>query len=1382
MNTLTAITSELAGLPEVGQVAEALTGAATRMRLSPLPSAARTPLVAALARHARAPLLYVTINAEAALRAADDLRQWLGPAAVLLYPASDSMPYEHTSPGDEVIARRLRVLQALSVRPPPSALVIVAPLKALLQSTLTPEELAGASMALGLGQMLSQDTLLRTLIGQGYRPSAAVESPGELSRRGGIVDVWPSADERPLRIEFFGDEIDSLRRFDPASQRSDQRVDNAVISPPHEIPLWNRDLALTRIAALDVSGLRRESRAEWDAALAHLDLGERFEGRAFYAPFFRDSALSPQPSTLLRHLPPGSAVLLSEGHMLAHHAAEIADHAESQRRKLIDQGELPPDFPRPYFTWEELMHNAKCKMQNAKCTMHNAESGDCTMQDAQCTMHNAESGDCTMQDAQCKMQDAQCTMHNAESGDCTMHNAQCTMHNAESGDCTMHDAQCTMHNAESGDSIWNQVSLVDLSNNEETPGSDDPFLHCALCIVHFFPAELFGGQFRRLVADIVARLRAGERVVAVTSQAPRLQELVEEGLRAEGEKLRVGDSALSPQPSAFTSIHGALEAGWRLPTLGLTLYTDAEIFGVRQRRPLSEHRRRTRSAEDRAAFLRGLKVGDYVVHIEHGIAVYEGMIRRTVGEIEREYLVLRYAASDKIYVPVDQIDRVARYIGAGDSAPTLTRLGTQDWERAKRKARAAVQDLAQDLLALYAQRQTKRGYAFTFDNEWQRELEGSFPYIETDDQLRALTEIKADMEHDVPMDRLICGDVGFGKTEVALRAAFKAVQDGKQVAILVPTTVLAQQHFDTFSRRMAAFPVIVEMLSRFRSPKEQDVILKDLARGKVDIIIGTHRILSKDVSFKDLGLVVVDEEQRFGVRHKERLKHLRAEVDVLTLTATPIPRTLHMAMAGIRDLSVIDTPPEDRVPIKTYVLPYDESLIREAILRELEREGQIYFVHNRVQSIYHVANHLRNIVPEANVGVGHGQLAERELERVMLDFFEGRHDVLVCTTIIESGLDVPNANTIIIDDATNYGLAQLYQLRGRVGRSANRAYAYLFYKRDCAMTEEAQQRLEAIQEATELGAGFRVAMRDLEIRGAGNLLGAEQSGHIAAVGFDLYSRLLEQAVGQLKADGDRVTGRDGDRVTRGQGDRVTRGQGDRVTRGQGDRVTRGQGDTGTGRDGDTGTGRDGDTGTRRDGDTGTGRDGDTGTGSDERDVLTPSPRHRITPSPYHPVTPSPYHPVTPSLLVNEKVLVAPLVTLDLPMTAYLPTEYITDEMVRLSVYQRMVAAEQIDEVRGLRQELQDRFGDPPLPAVHLLTWLHIKALALLAGVTSVTTVGDEFIIRLPILEEQARDRLRRRYGRDTSVKVGPQFIRLDRRILGEKWSEKVMGVLEVLAA
>ncbi len=1170
MQRLANIITEIADLPACEALARSLAAGPRQCRVAPVPNAARVPLVAALSLHSRTPLLYVTINADAALRAADDLRQWLGSDAVLYYPASDAMPYEHMSPGDEVIAQRLRVLQLLAtdLQPP---MILVAPLKALLQPTLSRTELASASMTLQRDAVLNQERLLRTLVARGYRPTSAVTAPGEINRRGGIVDLWPSADERPLRIEFFGDEIESLRRFDPATQRSDQRLDAASISPPHEIPLWNREQALAWIESLDCTDLRRETQAEWEAALERLRAGERFEGRAFYAPFFR-APVGPASPTLLDHLPPECLVLLSEAHMLAHHAGELAQHAEAQRFKLVGQHELPAAFPRPYLNWDE-----------------------------------------------------------------------------------------------SGlDQVRAAYRLVDLSHNEDASALAPPV---------FGAADHFGGQFRRLISDIVTRLRTGERVVAVTAQAARLQELVSEELHG------------AATPAAFVAIHGMIEAGWRLPSANLTLYTDSEIFGIRQRRPLAERRRKSRHGEDRAAFLRGLKVGDYVVHIEHGIAIYDGLIRRTVGEIEREYLVLRYAAGDKIYVPVDQIDRVTRYIGAGDSSPTLTRLGTQDWERAKRKARAAVQDLAQDLLALYAQRQTKRGHAFNSDNEWQRELEGSFPYIETEDQLRVLAEVKHDMEHDVPMDRLICGDVGFGKTEVALRAAFKAVQDGKQVALLVPTTVLAQQHFETFKQRMAAFPVKVEMLSRFRSAKEQEVIMRELLLGRVDIIIGTHRLLSKDVIFKDLGLVIVDEEQRFGVRHKERLKQLRAEVDVLTLTATPIPRTLHMAMAGIRDLSVIDTPPEDRIPVKTYVTPYDETLIREAILRELERNGQVYFVHNRVQSIYHVANHLRNLVPEANIGVGHGQLNERELEQVMIDFFEGRHDVLVCTTIIESGLDVSSANTMIIDDATNFGLAQLYQLRGRVGRSANRAYAYLFYKGDRAMTEEAQQRLEAIQEATELGAGFRVAMRDLEIRGAGNLLGAEQSGHIAAVGFDLYSRLLEQAVQQLKQ-------------------RVDAAQ--------------------------------------------------------------------------HPSATPPPPPAAP--IINEKVLVSPLVTLDLPLTAYLPNDYIPDDALRLGVYQRMVGSEELSEVRALRQELQDRFGTPPLPALHLLTWLQIKALALQAGVTSVTTTNEEFIIRLPILDTEARERLRRRYGRDPNIKVGPQYIRLNRRGVGEQWSEKVMGVLEVLAA
>ncbi|MBP1466432.1 transcription-repair coupling factor [Candidatus Chloroploca sp. M-50] len=1210
MVSLAELRRELVGLPSFEGLATCLQDRPAQVRVAPLPSAGRTPIVAALACVQRAPLLYLLSSADLALRAAEDLRQWLGPEAVLLYPASDALPYEHMSPGAPVIAGRLRVIQRLAAfdaSQPTAPLVIVAPVKALLQPTLTPTELARAMLALQRGQQINQDELLHRLIRLGYRHAPTVEEPGEVTRRGDLVDVWPPADEYPLRIEFFGDEIDNLRRFEVATQRSTARVTSVLLGPPHEIPLWRRDEALTRIRALTLDQLRRESRLEWEAALERLEHGDRFEGRAFFAPFFRQFEHEVSGS-LLAHLPVGSAVLFSEAQFLRRHALDLHEHAENQRARLLEAAELPSAFPRPYLLWHELFP------------------------------------------AELALPD-------------------------EPGE--------ALPAAVSIPPTWPGLTLVDLSNNDaDAPGSVTPSLAPPL----FQPAELFGGQFRRLVDDLVARLQRGERVVAVTGQAARLYELVEERLPSSG----------------FQVIHGALEAGWRLNEVNLTLYTDAEIFGVRQRRPLSERRKSLRGVDERAAFVRGLKTGDYVVHIEHGIALYDGLIRRTVGEIEREYLVLRYAAGDKIYVPVDQVDRVTRYVGAGDGTPTLTRLGTQDWERAKRKARAAVQDLAQDLLNLYAKRRLSQGHHFSPDNEWQHELEAAFPFLETDDQLQAISDVKADMEQSVPMDRLICGDVGFGKTEVALRAAFKAIQDGKQVAVLVPTTVLAQQHFDTFTRRMAAFPVMVEMLSRFRSPKAQDQIVQALARGQVDVVIGTHRLLSKDVSFKDLGLVVVDEEQRFGVRHKERLKQLRAQVDVLTLTATPIPRTLHMAMAGIRDLSVIDTPPEERVPIKTYVLPYDEALIREAILREVEREGQIYFVHNRVHSIYHVANRIRYLVPEVRIGVGHGQLQERELERVMLDFFEGRHDVLVCTTIIESGLDVPNANTIIIDDATNYGLAQLYQLRGRVGRSANRAYAYLLYKQDKPMTAEAQARLEAIQEANELGAGFRVAMRDLEIRGAGNLLGAEQSGHIAAVGFDLYSRLLEQAVKQLKASVDQPQ----PPLAPDQPD--------------------------------------------------------TPAASAERD------RARMADA-------------VSKLVISEKILVAPLVTLDLPLTAYLPTDYIADDQVRLGVYQRMVAAQTLADVKELRTELQDRFGEPPRPALHLLTWLQIKALALQAGVSSVITSGDEFIIRLPILEPTARERLRRRYGRDPGVKIGPQFVRLDRRRLNNDWSDKIMGVLEVMA-
>ena len=530
-------------------------------------------------------------------------------------------------------------------------------------------------------------------------------------------------------------------------------------------------------------------------------------------------------------------------------------------------------------------------------------------------------------------------------------------------------------------------------------------------------------------------------------------------------------------------------------------------------------------------FFADVQPGDFVVHIEHGIGRFHGLIKMTVDGMEREYLQVEYAQGDQLYVPVHQADRLARYVGAGEAIPSLHRLGTAEWEQVKQRARRAVAEIADDLLELYAAREVVQGHAFSPDAAWQHELEASFPYVETEDQLVAIEAVKQDMEQARPMDRLICGDVGYGKTEVALRAAFKAIMDSKQVAILVPTTVLAQQHYTNFSRRLAAFPVSVAMLSRFQTPAQQDRVLSGLANGSVDLVIGTHRLLSNDVAFKDLGLLIVDEEQRFGVAHKERIKQLRTEVDVLTLTATPIPRTLHMSLTGVRDLSTIDTPPEERLPIKTFVGDFDETLVRQAILREMDRNGQVFFVHNRVQGIEQIAAKLGKIVPEARIAIAHGQMPERELSAVMLAFAEGDYDVLVCTSIIESGLDIPNANTIIINRADMFGLAQLYQLRGRVGRSAVRAYAYLLVDKYKALSEDARRRLEAIQEASELGAGFRIAMHDLEIRGAGELLGARQHGHIAAVGFDLYTRLLAQAVNEARRTADEGRRTKDDRTT-----------------------------------------------------------------------------------------------------------------------------------------------------------------------------------------------------------------------------------------------------------
>jgi transcription-repair coupling factor (superfamily II helicase) len=771
------------------------------------------------------------------------------------------------------------------------------------------------------------------------------------------------------------------------------------------------------------------------------------------------------------------------------------------------------------------------------------------------------------------------------------------------------------------------------------------------------PVPSYGGRLGAFSEGLREMLEENRRIIVVSQQTNRLAELLQE---RDIPASPVSQIEQVPPTKSITLVQGSLTEGWAMKDV-FTLFTDNEVFGfVKQRRlfkkrPIRHH-----------WFVSGLTPGDYVVHIEHGIARFAGLTKMLTDGIEREYLVLEYAANDRLYVPTDQVDCVSPYVGASDRPPTLSRLGTQEWARTKQRIKESVANIARELLNLYAAREIIPGFAFSPDNLWQQELESSFPYMETSGQLEAVQAVKSDMEKTEPMDRLVCGDVGYGKTEVALRAAFKAVMDGKQVALLVPTTVLAQQHFTTFCERLQAFPVRVEMLSRFCTEKEQANIIEGLAAGTVDICIGTHRLLQKDIVFKELGLMIIDEEQRFGVIHKEHFKKLRREIDTLTLSATPIPRTLHMSLAGIRDMSTIETPPEERLPIKTYVGAYDARAIREAIVRELERNGQVFFVHNRVHSIAMVANRLSSLVPEGRICIAHGQMPEEELEKVMTDFVNHRSDILVTTTIIESGLDMPNVNTLIIDQADKLGLTQLYQLRGRVGRGINNAYAYFFFDRGKQLTNEARKRLKTISEATELGAGFAVAMKDLEIRGAGNLLGVEQSGYIAAVGFDLYSRLLAEAVEDLK-----------------QGQDVER----------------------------------------------------------------------------------------------EKKMLQPLMpAVALPLTAYIPEEYIFDLNARLDFYQRLAVVKKAQEVEGIAVELSDRFGPIPQAVKNLLYIVEVKQLAAAAMVKSVSTEDRQVVLYFDDMRQI--DRLSLTQDFRHGVKAGGNRIKLDIKLLGNSWQDVLKKVLQ----
>ena len=987
--------------------------------LTSVPHGAKSYLAAALAL---APggerVCWVARDAEIGDRVAEELGAWLGdPALVAVLEPRTSLAYERSELVPDETAARVAALAAWRAG---RARVLVASVQALLQATIAPGDLPAELRTIKPGTRIGLEALLGELFERGYTPVLEVAGRGEFARRGGIVDVFPPSAPLPVRIEFFGDEIDSLRAFDPTDQRSVEPVKELVLLPATEflLPPGGADAIRARLGrlaaklperlALDLARFAGEGTLERPAAAS--------AGRALAAGDAAEVwARLIAPSTGLDHLDPTTLFVLDEPGDLADAADFLWRQAEERHGELVDAGELPKDWPQSFLPSRDW-----------KARLHGARTLELTWQS-----EAAEAAG----------------MAHASRG------------------------------LTSGDLFgWREPVLPP-------------------------------GRTERLVDGVEHWLGERARVVLVSDQAPRLAELLGEAGHAVGIVSRVTEA---PPPGAIALVERSLNGGFEGGPDGLALVTDRELFGsVRVRRPKAMRRVVPRDILER------LTTGDMVVHIDHGIARYEQMLRRGVAGEERDYLELSFAAGDRIFVPVEQINRVSRY--SGGENPQLSRLGGTDWLRTKQRVRKAVNDLAEELLNLYAKREAAEGFAYGIDTPWQSEMEASFPYEETPDQLRAVIEVKIDMEARKPMDRLVVGDVGYGKTEVALRAAFKATQDGKQVAVLVPTTVLAGQHFKTFSQRFAAFPLSVKLLSRFVSGKEQDATIAGLAAGQVDIVIGTHRLLSKDVAFKDLGLVVVDEEQRFGVAAKERLKQLRSAVDVLTLSATPIPRTLNLALAGIRDLSVIETPPEDRLPIQTRVAEASAGLVRDAILRELDRGGQVFYVHNRVETIEAQAEQLRRLLPDARIVVGHGQMAEGTLERVMLTFADGAADVLVCTTIIESGLDIPNANTIVIDRADTLGLAQLYQLRGRVGRSSRRAYAYLLYRRRERMSEEARKRLQAIFNASELGAGFQIALADLEIRGAGNILGGEQSGFMASVGFDLYSRLLAEAVEEAKA-------------------------------------------------------------------------------------------------------------------------------------------------------------------------------------------------------------------------------------------------------------------------
>lgn len=1081
------------------------------------------------------------------------------------FPAWDILPHESKLPHVDVISERLETLVALagnSKVQTPRPKLVVANAVALMQRTFPANAIAERTRELKRGDQINPLDLVEWLEDQGYEPEAQVSGKGEIALRGGILDIFPPTCPWPVRVEFFGDEIDSIREFDPVSQLSKDAIERVMISPAGELGILKR-------------GVMEESKAQSPKS--------RTDGTAL--------------ATLLDYLPNDTLVVVCE--------PEAVNQAATDYAVQVPTGD-------PFFvSWEELRN-------------------EMTSRGLTCVEVTEElATDSAREDADDVPEGAPLPM----------------------------------------DGIFQSLDAF-RPITERAP-----------------EVQVAEAQRREFFAQLHRWLRQGFAVhVFCNTEGERQrfeeiwQELVES--REPRAESQTPHSTLDLRPSTHL---GTLSRGFLHEESKLVVVTDAEIFGrykvQRPRRLKSPHAATSRSLLD--IDFTEFEEGDYVVHVQHGIGRFLGLqifdqgaglkktekSRRTSGQ---ECLAIEYAASDpaqpapKLYVPVSEAHLVSKYVGTGKARPPLNTLGGARWAKAKAQAEVAVRDLAAEMLRIQAARESQAGHAYPEDNTWQREFEGSFVYEETPDQMRAIVEAKRDMELPKPMDRLICGDVGYGKTEVAIRAAFKAVMGGKQVAILVPTTVLAQQHFNTFRERMADYPVRVELLSRFRTARESKRVIEQLATGGVDIVIGTHRLVQSDIVFKDLGLVIIDEEQRFGVLHKEKFKLLRQLVDVLTLSATPIPRTLYLALTGARDMSTIETPPQDRLPVETIVAQYDERIIRDAIQRELNRQGQVFYLHNRVHDIEAVALRLKALVPHARLAIGHGQMPGDDLERVMTKFVNGEADVLLSTTIIESGIDIPNANTIIIDRADRFGLSDLYQLRGRVGRYKHQAYAYLLLPRHAGLLADARKRISAIKQYSSLGSGFKIAMRDLEIRGAGNLLGSQQSGHITAVGFDLYCQLLKQSVSSLK--GQKVKPRV---EVQTRIDFIVNDPAEVVEEPK----------------------------------------ADGGRQKAEPTFTVNVPRETATYSDY------------------EDDTEAENATYHVPRTpAYLPLNYITDSRLRIEAYRKLAQTTEKRGLEELTRELRDRFGPLPPPAQMLLQVAELKILASDKDVTIIETKEDKLLL------------------------------------------------------